>query len=351
MTSFSAELYVAGYVLPLLRCSYGAQQATSQRGRPDARVRRSLVEGEAAVPDHELLATWAADPYKRYEATIIFYHAEADSVLETLHLPAAYCTGYAEHFVSGDTHDGAYCCRFTLAEPAGWVWYAGARPTPAASRPAAREHSRPVAPLALGGAALGGEAGVTEPFVVDAAGVPRLPPITGRPPFRVKGPANGKPGLDRAEFTRQLRGQQDGLNRLTVAEFLANRDRYLTRAMLTGDGRAAEGDAAQKAIRRIALRRKIDELTLENDTLTRNEARAQAQEWLDTQAALHDPDQVAGGHAHLITGLGDARVNYSIGAQWPKRIQGIDEHIRKHAAGMSQKERENTFLNVELPLV
>ena len=65
---------------------------------------------------------------------------------------------------------------------------------------------------------------------------------------------------------------------------------------------------------------------------------------------MHDPDQVAGGHADTITGLGDARVNSSIGAQWPKRIKGIDAHIRKYAAGMTQQERETTFLNVELPV-
>lgn len=135
-----------------------------------------------------------------------------------------------------------------------------------------------------------------------------------------------------------------------MAQFLANRDQYLKKAALTGDGRAAEGNAAQKAAREEALRDRADELQAENDALTRDEARAQAQQWLDTQAALHDPDQVAGGHADTITGLGDARVNSSIGAQWPRRIKGIDTRIRQHAAGMTQQERETTFLDVELPL-
>jgi hypothetical protein len=141
------------------------------------------------------------------------------------------------------------------------------------------------------------------------------------------------------------------LNRLTVAQFLANRDQYLKKALRTGDGRAPEGDAAQKVAREKALRIKTTELRTQNEDLTDREARAQAQQWLETQAALHDPDQVAGGYADTITGLGDARVNSSIGAQWPKRIKGIDAHIRKHAAGMTQQERENTFLDVELPMV
>ena len=68
---------------------------------------------------------------------------------------------------------------------------------------------------------------------------------------------------------------------------------------------------------------------------------------VDTQ---HDPDQVAGGHADTVTGLGDAPISSSIGEQWPKRIKGIDAHIRKHAAGMTQQERENTFLDIDLPI-
>ena len=54
-------------------------------------------------------------------------------MLETLHLKAAYCTRYAEQFVSGDVGSGAYRCFFTLADPDGWVWRV-------AIRPAAREH-------------------------------------------------------------------------------------------------------------------------------------------------------------------------------------------------------------------
>ena len=183
-----------------------------------------------------------------------------------------------------------------------------------------------------------------------ADGVPRLPRITGDPPFTVKGPKNGKPGLDRGEFARQLTGQAAGLNRLTVAQFLANRDRYLSKALLTGDGRATAGDAAQKLAREMTLRDKTEELLTADENLTRKEALAQAGQWLSTRTALHDPDQVAGGHADAITGLGDARVNSSIGAQWPKRIKAIDSQIRKHAAGMTRQERETTFLDIALPL-
>jgi hypothetical protein len=60
--------------------------------------------------------------------------------------------------------------------------------------------------------------------VVGADGVPRLPLITGDPPFEVTGPKKGKADMDPVEFERQLKGQQKGLNELSVADFIANRD-------------------------------------------------------------------------------------------------------------------------------
>ena len=274
-------------------------------------------------------------------------NAAGGGALETLLLPAAYCVSYAEAFVAGDAQNGAYVCHLVLSEPDGFTIQAGG-PAGAFVAPAPREHGLPGA-AALAGAGIGG-AQAALPFVAGADGVPRLPRITGAPPFTVKGPKNGKPGLDRVEFTRQLTGQQEGLNRLTVAQFLANRDQYLKKATLTGDGRAAKGDAAQQVARKAAFQDKINELRDQDENLTEKEARQQAQQWLDTQTALHDPDQVAGGHPDSISGMGDARVNYSIGAQWPKRIKAIDSQIRRHAAGMTQQERENTFLDIALPI-
>lgn len=348
MASFSAELHVAGQRIPLVRCAYDVRQATDSRGRVVARARHSLVSGEADVPDHATLETWAADPQKRQAASLVFRNADTGTTLETLYLAAAYCTAYAEQFVSGERESGAYRCFFTLADPDGWVLHVGALPGLAQLQPPAREHGSP--PLALGTAALGGGAGAAQPFVSGPDGVPRLPRIVGRPPFTVKGPRNGRPGLDRAEFARQLTGQEQGLNRLTVAEFLANRDRYLAQAVRTGDGRASEGNAAQTLARAIAFRRKVDELQANDEDLSPEEAAMQAQQWLDTQAALHDPDQVAGGHADQVTGMGSARINSSIGAQWPKRIIGIDQQIRQHAANMTLVEQASTYLNIELPL-
>ena len=336
MASFSAELRVAGRVFPVRHCAYGVHQATQERGRVRAKARTVPVTITLDVPDGDLLLAWAADPQRRHAASLVFKEAAGGAARETLVLAAAYCVGYREEFLAGDTGAGAYVCHLVLSDPDGFTMQAGG-PAGAFVAPLARAHGVP------GAAVL--------PFVAGADGVPRLPRITGAPPFTVKGPRSGKPGLDRGEFARQLSGQQAGLNRLTVAQFLANRDTYLRKALLTGDGRDATGDAFQKAAREEALRDKADELQAENENLTPDEAEAHAQQWLDTQAALHDPDQVAGGHANTITGVGDARINSSIGAQWPKRVKAIDAHIRKHAASMTQQERETTLLDVELPMV
>ncbi|HEL1634483.1 TPA: hypothetical protein TXL60_001871 [Streptococcus suis] len=50
------------------------------------------------------------------------------------------------------------------------------------------------------------------------------------------------------------------------------------------------------------------------------EAEQQAKNWLSTQHALHDPDQIAGGFANNVTGIGDANINKAIGSQWKNRI-------------------------------
>ena len=49
---------------------------------------------------------------------------------------------------------------------------------------------------------------------------------------------------------------------------------------------------------------------------------------MDTQAAVHNPDQVAGGYASNVGGVGDKGVNSSIGSQWRYRIDDVDAQIK-----------------------
>ncbi len=145
---------------------------------------------------------------------------------------------------------------------------------------------------------------------------------------------------DPEEFTRQLKDQEKGMNELTVDEYLKNREKYIEQ------GRAIEGNAAQQAAREEAYVQKINELQREGLTLSK--AKKHAKEWLDTQAALHNPDQIAGGKAEVIGGLGDKRINSSIGSQWRYRIDIVDEQIKELAKSMTPEQLKNTYLNVKL---
>ena len=130
------------------------------------------------------------------------------------------------------------------------------------------------------------------------------------------------------------------MNELTVSEYLKNRDRYIA------EGRAIEGNAAQQVARENAYLDKVAELR--RSGITKEQAEIDAKKWLDTQAALHNPDQIAGGNPKKVGDTGDKNINSSIGSQWKYRIDMVDEQIRELAKNMTEYERENTYLNVKL---
>lgn len=130
------------------------------------------------------------------------------------------------------------------------------------------------------------------------------------------------------------------MNELTVQEYLDNRQQYLDQ------GRAIEGNAAQQAARENAYLDKVAELR--RNGLSAEDAKSRANEWINSQAALHNPDQVAGGNASNIGGVGDRGVNSSIGAQWRYRIDAVDEQIQRMVEGMTEAQRKSTYLNVNL---
>ncbi|WP_079708996.1 polymorphic toxin type 15 domain-containing protein [Paraliobacillus ryukyuensis] len=145
---------------------------------------------------------------------------------------------------------------------------------------------------------------------------------------------------DSEEFARQLKDQEKGMNELTVDEYLKNREKYIEQ------GRAIEGNAAQQATREKALNKKIEELF--ESGMSWEEAEIKANSWLKTQAALHNPDQIAGGNPLNIGGMGDKRINSSIGSQWKYRIDIVDEQIGELAKLMTPEQRKSTYLNVKL---
>ena len=52
-----------------------------------------------------------------------------------------------------------------------------------------------------------------------------------------------------------------------------------------------------------------------------------------------------------MTGLGDARVNSSIGSQWRARVKDLDDIIMKHAENMTLEELESLKINIDLNMI
>ena len=163
----------------------------------------------------------------------------------------------------------------------------------------------------------------------------KLSQINGDPPFE------RNPKHSEAEFKKQIEGQENGLNKLTVDEFIKNRDEYIK------NGRSKEGSKAQKKFREKVEKEKIKEYRKEG--LSPEDAKVKAKEYMSDKAALHDPDQIAGGHGENVTGMGDKGVNSSLGSQWKDRIGAIDKAVREQAAGMTPEQMQNTHLNIKLP--
>jgi hypothetical protein len=124
------------------------------------------------------------------------------------------------------------------------------------------------------------------------------------------------------EYDRQLKGQQDGINNMTVKEYLDNRESYKA---IGRKGTGAAQEKARKDFKEDLINEKIDEL---NDIgVFGNEAAEQAgllaSKQMKTLNALHNPDMIAGGIDEVFD-LGDASVNKSIGSNWKNK--GFDQN-------------------------
>ncbi len=138
-------------------------------------------------------------------------------------------------------------------------------------------------------------------------------------------------------YARQLKHQENGLNDLTIGEYLENRERYRnikrkgTGSAQTDFRESFESDLYQSLHKSYLKTKSIIEA--EKLALQRTE------EIMANLAALHDPDMIAGG-ADKVSRMGRKNVNSSIGPQWDKapagsakdaktRVQLIDEQVEK----------------------
>ena len=153
MASFYAELHVDGRVYPLLSCTYSMHQTTDGRGRVVTKTYDSPVALSMHVPRDSFLAAWAADPYKRCAADLVFRDANGGQALETLHLAGAYCVRYGTYFREGSYLGesqrtlSSYVTQLTLTDPDGYHWQPGG--PGAYQAPAARAHGVPITPASV----------------------------------------------------------------------------------------------------------------------------------------------------------------------------------------------------------
>jgi len=149
--------------------------------------------------------------------------------------------------------------------------------------------------------------------------------------------ADKMPASKIGEFERQLKGQEDGLNRLTVDEFLENIANPVKRSP------AAARQARKDLQDTLQERFQKDYLQTMSAKTARVESVKKAKETMSNLAGLHNPDLSAGGK-DIIADFGDRQVNSSIGPQWRPKIA----NLKKAAETVPTKLRGDTFLNVKL---
>ncbi|ENM5758778.1 PAAR-like domain-containing protein [Vibrio mimicus] len=198
-----------------------------------------------------------------------------------------------------------------------------------------------------------------------------------------------------AELDRQLADQQNGLNNMSVDEYLEGRGAFLGRnpcnldqkvPQVKRDPKVAKDSRSRETTRRQekkaseykrnpslfdqkkaqhgltsekAVQNKLKEFGMMEDaknqawskeTIIRNvTAMADSQHEMRSLAALHNPDMVAGG-LDKITGFGDKNINSMIGASWSSgkensRVSLLDKQACKEA---NEKGNGSKKMNVEL---
>ena len=143
------------------------------------------------------------------------------------------------------------------------------------------------------------------------------------------------------EFMKQLKGQEDGLNGLTIQDYFNNK------ALFDEFGRDKSISSLIKKIRAKGLKDKVDELMLKG--LDYDSATKEAKEWMKTQAVLHNPDQIVGGNSKNVSVLGNTNINSSIGRQWKlERADYLYDEIMKQIVDIPIDKFGEIYLNIKL---
>ena len=148
--------------------------------------------------------------------------------------------------------------------------------------------------------------------------------------------------MDKNEYVRQLNGQERGLNSMTIGHWRDNRENYKL------NGRSLEGTVAQNIKRQQAEQSRIE--YYQKNGMSYSAAKLEAQKWISTQAALHNPDQIAGGDPYKVSRMGDAKVNQSIGSQWRTRIEQLENTVNEFIKNNPNVDLYKVKMNVKLEM-
>ncbi|MDT0179847.1 polymorphic toxin type 15 domain-containing protein [Microbacterium sp. ARD31] len=143
---------------------------------------------------------------------------------------------------------------------------------------------------------------------------------------------------DPVEYDRQYNEQMDALQQMPLSDWLRNRTEYVQ------NGRTPDSLRAQEYARGNALKDKITELRGEG--MSKTDAQAAADAWLRTQAATHRLDGIAGGNVTDISGVGDSRINSSLGSQWRTRVGDIDAAVVQFIQNNPGVNLNDVYMNV-----
>ena len=154
-----------------------------------------------------------------------------------------------------------------------------------------------------------------------------------------------------AEFRRQLKGQQDGINEMSPDQVMNNIDHYAEQGRGGYPGEAADRRAFRQTQRDERYGKAFDDLIQDPATAAdaHDLATKAADDALSGKAALHNPDMVAGGEP-IAKDLGDAGANSSMGSQWAKTRSASKlsraQQLRK--AAEKAKKAGKSLMNVDL---
>lgn len=154
----------------------------------------------------------------------------------------------------------------------------------------------------------------------------------------------------RPQYEIQLKGQQDGFSRMSIAQIIQNQDDY---GSVLSEQLASKAQADFRKERRQSFVETFHGVVGPGFD---KEISAMLDNEFAQLAALHNPDRRGGGNADGVNELGESKTNSSIGSQWNhpqdgkavSRAQELYEFAVKTSSEMDPETKESTHLEIEL---